>query len=70
MSVYMIWTDSESDVYIPDDVPQYYKDLQYACNVACDLAHEHDGKPYRAVFHVEDLECEETIETYENLTNG
>lgn len=38
-----------------------------ACDVACNLAHEHDGKPYRAIFHVEDILEEETVETYENL---
>lgn len=66
---YQIWADSNSREDIPDYIEIYYSDLDTACDVAFELAHEHDNKPYRAIFHVEDLEMEETIETYENYPN-
>lgn len=64
---YKIWTDSESVVEIPLHIEQYYTELETACDVACSMAHEYDGELYRAIFHVEDLLHDETIETYENL---
>ncbi len=65
--LYKVWADSESKVEVPMDVVEYFETLDDACYLACDLAHEHDGKPYRAIFHVEDILEEETIETYENV---
>ena len=67
--VYKVWADSSSKVEMPMDVVDIYNDLEWDCDVARTLAHEHDGKPYRAIFHVEDLTKEETIETFENSNN-
>lgn len=67
---YKIWTDSDSKIEIPPHVEQYYDTIDEALNVACNLIHEHDGKQYRAIVHVEDLEIEETVETCENHPNG
>lgn len=65
--VYKVWADSESSVDIPNDLIPYYDDLDTACDIARFLAHEHDGESYRAIFHVDDTEYGETIDTYENL---
>lgn len=65
--LYKVWADSESAVEMPMDVVDLYPSYDVACDVACNLAHEHDGKPYRAIFHIEDILEEETVETYENL---
>lgn len=66
---YKVWADSCSAVEVPDDVYPYYDNIDVAGNVACDLAHEHDGQPYRAIFHVEDLVEEETVDTVENTND-
>lgn len=65
--IYKVWADSESAVEMPMDVVDLYPSYDAACEVAYDLAHEHDEQPYRAIFHVEDILEEETVETYENL---
>ena len=65
--VYKVWADSESSVDIPNDLIPCYDDLDTACDIARFLAHEHDGESYRAIFHVDDTEYGETIDTYENL---
>lgn len=64
---YKVWADSESAIDFPMHEISEYSDLESACDTACALAHEHDGKEYRAIFHVEDLLIEETIDTYENI---
>lgn len=64
---YKVWADSCSKVEVPDDVYPFYDNIDIAHDVACDLAHEHDGQPYRAIFHIEDLVEEETIDTIENI---
>lgn len=63
---YKVWADSESDIQMPNGMLNTFASLEDANNVACILAHLHDGKPYRAIFHVDD-EHDETIDTYENL---
>lgn len=65
--IYKVWADSESAVEMPMDVVDLYSSYDVACDVASELAHEHDEKPYRAIFHVEDILEEETVDTYENL---
>jgi hypothetical protein len=65
--LYKVWADSESNVEVPMHEMEYFETFDEACDLACILAHEHDGKPYRAIFHVEDILEEETVETYENF---
>lgn len=65
--LYKVWADSESAIELPMHEQDLFASYDEACDVACNLAHEHDGKPYRAIFHVEDILEEETVETYENL---
>lgn len=64
---YKVWSDSESEVQIEEIE---FENLKDAADCACTYAHLHDGKKYRAIFHVEDLEIGETIDTYENLLEG
>ena len=64
---YKVWSDSESDIDLPDNISQEYGDIENAYDAACELAHEHDGKPYWAIFHVEDSEADETVATLENF---
>lgn len=64
---YKVWADSCSKIAMPDDVYPFYDNIDAAHDVACDLAHEHDGHSYRAIFHVEDLVEEETVDTIENI---
>lgn len=64
---YKVWADSESIVEMPNDVNPFYKDIDAAHDAACELAHKHDGQPYRAIFHIEDLVNEETVDTIENV---
>lgn len=65
--LYKVWADSESAIELPMHEQDLFASYDEACDTACKLAHEHDGKPYRAIFHVEDILEEETVETYENL---
>ena len=65
--LYKVWADSESAIELPMHEQELFASYDEACDAACNLAHEHDGKPYRAIFHVEDILEEETVETYENL---
>jgi len=64
---YKVWTDSESAVDLMPHQEQYFNDLDTACDAASSYAHEYNGEPFKAIFHVEDLELEETIDTYENI---
>lgn len=66
---YKVWADSCSKVEVPDDVYPFYDNIDAAYDVASYLAHEHDEQPYRAIFHVEDLAEEETVDTVENINN-
>lgn len=63
---YKVWVDSESEEELPDGFKEYYNDLNSAYNAAVDFVHEYDGKAFRVIAHVEDLETDETIETVEN----
>lgn len=63
---YKVWADSESAVELMPHQQQYFINLDAACDAASEYAHEYDGEPFKAIFHVEDLELEETIDTYEN----
>ena len=64
---YKVWSDSESKVQIEEIE---FENLKDAADCACTYAHLYDGKEYRAIFHVEDMEIGETIDTYENLLEG
>lgn len=64
--LYKVWADSKSLVEMPADEAGLFESLDKACDLACDLAHAHDGMPYRAIFHVEDVDIDETIDTFEN----
>lgn len=66
---YKVWADSESDVSVPEElVNTYFKTQEDATNKASELAHQHDNKNYRAIFHVEQIGLEEeTVETFENI---
>lgn len=61
---YKVWSDSESAIQ-KEEIE--FDTLKEAEDCARTYAHLHDGKEYRAIFHVEDLEIGETIDTYENL---
>ena len=63
---YKVWVDSESEKRLPDGFKEYYNDLDSAYNAAVDFVHEYDGKAFRVIAHVEDIETEETVETVEN----
>lgn len=64
---YKVWSDSESKVQIEGIE---FDTIREAEDCARTYAHLHDGKEYRAIFHVEDMEIDETIDTYENLLKG
>ena len=61
---YKVWSDSESKIQIEEIE---FNTLKEATDTARVYAHVYDGKDYRAIFHVEDLEIGETIDTYENI---
>ena len=61
---YKVWSDSESKIQIEEIE---FVTLKEASDCASVYAHLHDGKDYRAIFHVEDMEIGETIETCENI---
>lgn len=63
---YRVWADSESAVDVPGNIELCFDDINEAYSLAANLAHEHDGKKYRAIFHVEDMDIEETVDTVEN----
>ena len=69
VKLYKVWSDSESAYDVPDDAPYIFKDLDAACNFASECAHEYDGEQERAIFHVDDMASDETIDTYENTGN-
>ena len=60
---YKIWTDSESAIDFPS---MEFNDLEDAAMQALESVHKHDGRPYKAIVHIEDNMTGETIETYEN----
>lgn len=65
---YRIWSDSESGIAISNkEYNKVYENLEEACSKAGELAHKHDGKFYKVIFHVEDLTIDETVDTYENI---
>ena len=64
---YKVWADSESKVGLMPHQEQFFETLDEACDVASEYAHEYDKEPYWAIFHVEDLENEETIATFDNF---
>jgi len=61
---YKVWTDNESKVYTSKD----FENINDACEYASKFVHEHDGKPYRVICHIDD-ENGETIDTYENIAD-
>ena len=63
---YYVWADSDSAIDMPDG-KDTFADYNEAYALAAKLAHEHDGKDYRAIFHIDDLKIEETIDTFENI---
>lgn len=72
---YKVSSSSENPdhVEIAEDVNVYFGDseeeLEKAYNLASNLAHAHDGKDYRVLFTVENLETGETEEYVENTIN-
>lgn len=66
---YHVWADSESAIKILGG-KDTFADYNEAYVLASKLAHKHDGKDYRAIFHIDDLEIEETIDTFENIQAG
>ena len=74
-ATYEVISSSENPdhVVIPEDVNPYFGDseeeLEKAYNLASNLAHAHDGKDYRVLFKVENLETGETEEYVENTIN-
>lgn len=64
---YKVWVDSESHKELPKGFKAYYDDVDSAYDAAAEFVHKFDGKPYRVIAHVEDLELEETVETVESF---
>ena len=63
---YKVWADSESDFRVPYWLTPYFDDFDAAYDCATFLAHFYDGVAGRAIFHVEDLAHDETVETVES----
>ena len=66
MEKYKVWTDNESEVYVP---AEFFFTLDEACNYACKTAHKYDNLRL-LVLHVDNKDTGETIETYESLIRG
>lgn len=67
---YKVWPDSESRIRGPKELSERkFASLDEAYNTASELAHEHDFKEYRAIFHVDVVSenVHETVETVENF---
>jgi hypothetical protein len=61
---YEVWPDSESTV----SVYKKFVELDDACEFASKFVHKYDGPTAdRVILHIEDLEADETIDTYENI---
>ena len=60
---YYVWNDSDSR----KEVYKEFDDLDLACEFASDFVHQFDGADFRVIAHVEDVEGDETIDTYENI---
>lgn len=68
---YHLWSDSESAIELPDDLYNFkYESVDDAYDDAVDFVHGFDGKDYRVIVHVEDVDNEETIDTIENEINS
>ena len=55
------WEGESSQSYISK-----FNELEDAAMQAIESVHKHDGRPYKAIVHIEDNMIGETIETYEN----
>ena len=68
MGKFHVWSDSESHVRVPDELYcRVFENVEDAHNAAMDFTYEYDGKPFRVITYVEDLDKEETIEVIENF---
>ena len=62
--MYVVWNDSESSV----ECYAEFWDLDEAAEFASNFVHQYDdphGK--RVIVHIEDSQCDDTIDTFENI---
>ena len=67
--MYTISTDSESQVHVPCTIDYNYTTASDAYSAASEYVHQFDGLKL-AVFHIEDMDTDETVDTVESLMPG
>lgn len=67
VTLYKVWTDSESDYDLEEDEQVIFNNLDEAHEAASSWAHYYDGYEGRAIFHIDDMMTGETIDTVESI---
>lgn len=67
VTLYKVWTDSESAYDIDEDKQVIFNNLDEAHNAASNWVHYYDGEADRAIFHIDDMMTGETIDTVESI---